>query len=461
MGLHQRYATLLEGQSEFPFIAGRKELEDEIRKEMTDLFIEMMKAVFNQKGAQLSIDILEDPRSQNFVERHASVLDSSFQTVKMSDTMRRRLTRSNYIFSGMKTFHELNEAFPSLLDENGNRKSFERFLNDILKIDKTYNSNYLRAEYNFVQTSAQMAAKWEEFMEDGDRYNLQYRTANDSKVRPEHAAMHGITLPLSDPFWEEFYPPNGWNCRCNVVQVRKSKYPATNHDEAMALGELATGKDSKGIFRFNPGKEEKCVPDYNPYTISRCRDCDIAKGKLNTAKPFIPDNEMCAACKLLHACYEQRDIEIKHGRGTILINRMVNHNDSDYSKLYEIAEYFANDGAIVELTPKMSRPSKFKYECIYEDLIGTKYEGKCPDLRINGLWYEHEGFITDNPKRAFSNMMTHGLKQSSRIIINKPNLTDAYMKRIIRQRINEGQTIDEVWIMEDSYVRCLYKKSEE
>ena len=58
-------------------------------------------------------------------------------------------------------------------------------------------------------------------------------------------------------------------------------------------------------------------------------------------------------------------------------------------------------------------------------------------------------------------MMTHSLKQSSRIIINKPNLTDSYMKRIIRQRINEGQTIDEVWIMEDSYVRCLYKKSEE
>ena len=57
--------------------------------------------------------------------------------------------------------------------------------------------------------------------------------------------------------------------------------------------------------------------------------------------------------------------------------------------------------------------------------------------------------------------MIHSLKQSSRIIINKPNLTDAYMKRIIRQRINEGQTIDEVWIMEDSYVRCLYKKSEE
>ena len=393
MGLHQRYATLLEGQSEFPFIAGRKELEDEIRKEMTDLFIEMMKAVFNQKGAQLSIDILEDPRSQNFVERHASVLDSSFQTVKMSDTMRRRLTRSNYIFSGMKTFHELNEAFPSLLDENGNRKSFERFLNDILKIDKTYNSNYLRAEYNFVQTSAQMAAKWEEFMEDGDRYNLQYRTANDSKVRPEHAAMHGITLPLSDPFWEEFYPPNGWNCRCNVVQVRKSKYPATNHDEAMALGELATGKDSKGIFRFNPGKEEKCVPDYNPYTISRCRDCDIAKGKLNTAKPFIPDNEMCAACKLLHACYDGKTKQSEYKR--IEENRKL-YDRLSKDKRYKDVEFNPTTGALKATHVGHNEGSN----------EGFRLEKKL----VNNLYScSHSIILLDEKKKARTAMFSHHL----------------------------------------------------
>ena len=65
----------------------------------------------------------------------------------MSEAMRKRLERSNYVFSGLKTFHELNEAFPSLLDENGNRKTFERFLNDVRKIDETYNSNYLRAKF--------------------------------------------------------------------------------------------------------------------------------------------------------------------------------------------------------------------------------------------------------------------------------------------------------------------------
>ena len=127
----------------------------------------------------------------------------------MSDAMRQRLQRSNYIFSGMKTFHELNEAFPSLIDENGNRKPFERFLNDVQKIDRTYNHNYLRAEYNFAQTSATMAAKWEEFQQDGDRYNLQYRTAHDDRVRPEHAALDRVTLPITDPFWESYYPRQG------------------------------------------------------------------------------------------------------------------------------------------------------------------------------------------------------------------------------------------------------------
>ena len=458
MGLHERYAKWL-GEYAGENATATFSHQEEVRKQLTHLFDGMMKALYRQEGANLDINIIASDEAQQFITAHAGALDSSFSEVKMSDLMRQRLTRSNYIFSGMKTFHELNEAFPSLLDENGNRKSFERFLNDVRKIDSTYNSNYLRAEYNFVHSSAQMAARWEEFAKDGDRYNLQYRTAGDAKVRPEHADLNGVTLPMSDPFWEEFYPPNGWNCRCTVVQVRKSKYPTTDHDEAIALGELATGKDTKGIFRFNSGKEQKTMPDYNPYTIRRCKDCDIAQGKLKLA--FIPDNELCSACQLVHACYERRDIEIKHGNGTIRINRMVDSNDSDYPKLYEIAEHFAKGGATVELTPKMSRPSKFKYECIYGDLIGTKYEGKCPDLKIDGLWYEHEGFITDNPKRAFSNMMSHGLKQSSRIIIDRPDLTERYMRRSIIERISRGESIDEVWVKEpNGKLSLLYKKTD-
>ena len=263
-----------------------------------------LKAMFRQEGSTFTVDILGNKDVQEFISTHATMLNNSFKQVEMSDKMRERLTRSNYIFSGIKTFHELNEAFPSMLDENGNKKPFERFLNDVQKINDTYNANYLHAEYNFVQASATMAAKWEQFSEDGDRYYLQYRTAKDDKVRPEHAALDGVTLPMSDSFWETYYPPNGWNCRCTVVQVRKQKYPATEHSDAMSRGEEAMNGERYNIFRFNSGKQGKTMPDYNPYTIRRCNDCDVAKGKLTLS---LPDNEICAACKFVQNCALDRD----------------------------------------------------------------------------------------------------------------------------------------------------------
>lgn len=263
----------------------------------------MMKALFRQEGATLDISILTSSDGINFINEHAATLNKGFERVPMSDTMRRHLESSSWIFSGIKTFHELNEAFPSLIDENGDRKPFERFLNDVQKIDKTYNRDYLRAEYNYVQASAEMAAKWEEYSADGNSYYLQYRTAGDERVRPAHAMLNGITLPQSDSFWDKYYPPNGWNCRCTVVQVRKDKHPETPHGEAMSRARGATSDDKKGIFQFNSGKQQKAVPDYNAYTIRRCRDCIIPKESkdMNLAsKGLKPLNtDLCKACQLI------------------------------------------------------------------------------------------------------------------------------------------------------------------
>lgn len=304
-------------------------------EDLTKKYKNALKAMFRQEGSTFTVDILGNKDVQEFISTHATMLNNSFKQVKMSDKMRERLTRSNYIFSGIKTFHELNEAFPSMLDENGNKKPFERFLNDVQKINDTYNANYLHAEYNFVQASATMAAKWEQFSEDGDRYYLQYRTAKDDKVRPEHAALDGVTLPMSDSFWETYYPPNGWNCRCTVVQVRKQKYPATEHGEAMSRGEEAMNGERYNIFRFNSGKQGKTMPDYNPYTIKRCNDCDVAKGG-NTKLGFVPDYQLCQGCIMIRKCSEDRNRdnsakatkkspEVKKLQGTTISNPDFNH----------------------------------------------------------------------------------------------------------------------------------------
>ena len=126
-------------------------------------------------------------------------------------------------------------------------------------------------EYNFAVASAQSAGKWHEFAEYVDRYYLQYRTAKDERVREEHAILDGITLPFDDKFWDEFFPPNGWSCRCETIQVSKKRYEPSNPSEALARGRSATykpnadGVNKAAIFRFNPGKEHVVFPNTHPY----------------------------------------------------------------------------------------------------------------------------------------------------------------------------------------------------
>lgn len=413
------------------------------------------------KRRKLTPAMLSEPEAVKFIEQMTAgfntAVDKSIRQVPLDAISLRRLRESNYIFSGIKTFHELNEAFPSLLDEDGNIKPFERFLNDVQSINDTYNGSYLRTEYNFARNSALMAAKWKEFEASGDRYHLQYRTAGDERVRASHAKLQGITLPISSRFWDSYMPPNGYGCRCDVVQVRKGKYPLSDEREALNLASQATAGKHQEMMRFNPGKEMTTFPAYNAYTRSRCKNCDNRPGNIKLAAD-IPDNELCAACRFLHECYVKRETVEKIGKGQIRINKLVNPNDSDYGKLYNIAKFFAKDGADVYLAPKMGRPPKFVHECIFSDV---EYEKKCPDLKINGIWYEHEGYTSDDPKNALRNMFNHGLKQCSRLILDQPELTDAYIKRNIHERIKFGQNITEVWLRNGDNIRLLYKKSEE
>lgn len=264
-------------------------------------FDKMAETVYKNPEKDAAV-LLTDSDVRKFIERQKLIFDNAVDTalkeVLLDDISVQRLKESNYVFSGIKTFHELNEAFPSLLDEKGNRKPFNQFLNDVQKVYDTYNVQYLRTEYNFAQASALMAARWKKFEQDGDRYNLQYRTMYDKRVRRTHRMLHNITLPIESPFWDKYFPPNGWNCRCTVVQVRKDKYPVSNEQEAMNLGSQATAGKYQEMFMFNPGKRMTTFPAYNGYTLRKCNRCEVRPDKMKLAAD-IPDNEVCQACRLL------------------------------------------------------------------------------------------------------------------------------------------------------------------
>ncbi len=184
---------------------------------------------------------------------------------EVPETVRYALENNAFIFSGFKAFHTLREVGLSLVTDKGDIKPFETFRRDVEAVNNRYNHNYLYAEYNHAVGASLMAARWQKIESDGDRYDLQYRTAQDDRVREDHAILHGTTLPPSDPFWSLYLPPNGWNCRCTAVQVRKGKYPQSDPDLSMLRGNNCTENAKQQIFRFNPGKDLQLFPPKHPY----------------------------------------------------------------------------------------------------------------------------------------------------------------------------------------------------
>lgn len=143
--------------------------------------------------------------------------------------------------------------------------------------------------------------------------------------------------------------------------------------------------------------------------------------------------------------------------GQIKVHTEVDKRKSDYQELLSISREFAQMGKVVLILPRLHYKDK-RYPIILDKLIGTKYERKCPDLNIEGHFYEYESYTSPFKKDKIGRMLSQGIKQSSRIIINNnKGCSDRFIKRNIFDRLNIGQLIDEVWLYERGRVRLLTK----
>ncbi|MDR2765379.1 MAG: hypothetical protein LBB90_10180 [Tannerella sp.] len=132
---------------------------------------------------------------------------------------------------------------------------------------------------------------------------------------------------------------------------------------------------------------------------------------------------------------------------------------SDHKDLLTIARYFAQKGDKVQITTDIHFKDEI-YRDVFGRLEGTPYERKCPDLIINGKYYEYESFMKPFKKRKMANMISHGTKQSSRIIINNnKGVVDRYIHRNILERLKDKNfkyDIDEVWLYEKGKVKRIF-----
>lgn len=75
--------------------------------------------------------------------------------------------------------------------------------------------------------SAFMAGRYQQLM--ATRYThpfWMYVGIEDSRIRPTHKAMSGRVFRWDNPVWRTWYPPNGMNCRCDVIALTAEQVAA-------------------------------------------------------------------------------------------------------------------------------------------------------------------------------------------------------------------------------------------
>ncbi|MEA3450880.1 MAG: phage minor head protein [Bacteroidota bacterium] len=409
----------------------------------TDMAVAWKQSVTNIHGLlannQKDIGILITGASP--IQREtAQVFTGIIGNTNMSASLIEAYSVDAWRFSGFKTNRMLDEL-KAIAYENKKLIPVKDLIAKSDKLYKTYNVNYLRAEVQQANNAALASERWHSFSDDS-KYLLQYKTTNDERVRDDHAILNDITLPKSDPFWSEFYPPNGWGCRCLAVEVLSSQYKKTESVDTKYYKDKIFKSKNEKPFAFNPGIENRLFPPTaSYYNVGNYKIIDdISKQLLleNTAKSILIK-------------------EYNNGSNTF-VNQRVDKTANDYKDLTVISDLFAKEksNTRVEILPKTHHKSLY-----YDYFFKGAYPLKNPDLKINDLFYEYKSYTSDWNKNKISHMLKKGLLQSDNIIIDLRNgfATDDHIKRSIHYRIKDGIRINEVWIYDKDGIRLLYKKA--
>jgi len=184
-----------------------------------------------------------------------------------------------FTVAGVAKADVLKDIFDELaraLEEGLTQEEWRRNANEILERRGWSGLTPFRAD-NIFRTNVQTAYQVGRYrqMTDPDvvdrRPYWMYDAVNDRRTRPTHLALDGKVYPADHPFWDTWYPPNGYRCRCGVVslsedQVRRRGLKVETEIPAMVEppGQVARQLLPDPGFEHNPAKAE-WSPDLSKY----------------------------------------------------------------------------------------------------------------------------------------------------------------------------------------------------
>ena len=112
---------------------------------------------------------------------------------------------------------------PKLADWWGRKEMTDPLTGEVIEA-QLGSPRRLRTIYRANLRTARAAGQWERIQRTKAAFPyLEYRTGPSDQHRPHHLEKAGMILLVDSPFWDEWFPPNGWGCNCWVRQVTKAE----------------------------------------------------------------------------------------------------------------------------------------------------------------------------------------------------------------------------------------------
>lgn len=162
------------------------------------------------------------------------------------------LKNNAYKFSGAKVFQQVRAL------EKLTKKA--DYLEKGEKLFRQHNKSWLDVERQLAQRSARAVKNWEDIQEIKDvKPLLKYQTAGDERVRGDHAALDNIVKPVDDGFWDSYFPPWDYNCRCITISV--SDEPVTKVSKKLSK--------PTSFFKEHIGKDKFALKKHPYYKVPK------------------------------------------------------------------------------------------------------------------------------------------------------------------------------------------------
>ena len=136
--------------------------------------------------------------------------------------------------------------------------TFEKFFKRAKKVFPNYKRTWAKAEWNQANATSQAAARYNRYMNNADIAPFwQYKTVNDCRVRTSHKALHNKVFKKTDADAWKFIAPNGWECRCDDIELIDYDGEITSYQDAISADPDGYEQMKKSGHAVNWGSEKE------------------------------------------------------------------------------------------------------------------------------------------------------------------------------------------------------------